>query len=229
MARKNKIDTESLINLIDKFLIEKCDGNVKQLKIPEIGNYIRENGYEVEDYLIRRNQVARQHIQNLNDTSEEEHFLQVAVFRDINYELFFQRNTTKGKIISGLKERDEYYRKITMSAAHAFKENKKLEKQNNELLQKNIELKEQFSHIQGCEKSSSLVNKEYINENKKLREIIDIYVYPEIANELLRKQGLIVQTAEIVNSTVLDREIISADDKIPEIKTNVIKGLFNNF
>ncbi|HEY5536051.1 MAG TPA: hypothetical protein VIL99_14090 [Ignavibacteria bacterium] len=227
MARKNKIDTETLINLIDKFLLEKCDGNVKQLKIPEIGNYIRDNGYEVEDYLIRRNQVARQHIKKFNDTSEEEHFLRVAVFRDINYELFFQRNTTKGKIISGLKDRDDYYRKITVSAAHAFEENRKLEKENNELLQKNIELKEQFSHIQRYEKSSSLVNKEYIDENKKLREIIDIYVYPEIANELLREQGLIKNTAEIVDSTALDREIISADDKIPEIKTNIIKGLFD--
>lgn len=55
MARKIKIESDTLISLIEQFYAEKCDGDAEQLKIPQIGEYVRSKGYDVADYLIRRN------------------------------------------------------------------------------------------------------------------------------------------------------------------------------
>ena len=70
MARKVKIDTETLISLVGQFYDERCDNNPAALKIPAIGEYIRSQGYDVADYLIRRNQEVRNYIAKLQENTE---------------------------------------------------------------------------------------------------------------------------------------------------------------
>ena len=63
-------------------------------------------------------------------------------------------------------------------------------------------------------------------ENKQLYDIITTYVYPEIANEVLKKDGLLKNTGNIIDSKVLEKNIITPKTKI-QAKTSVIQGLFD--
>lgn len=228
MARKEKIDSETLISLIDQFYAEKCDGDAGQLKIPHIGEYVRSKGYDVADYLIRRNEEAKAYIKKLHENTEEVYIHTVALYRDLDMDAFLMKNNTKEKLKKSLKERENYYREVTNSASYSFKENKRLDQQVKELKKRIKELEHELESAEskGAEIGSN--NRNYKAENRKLREIIDTYVYPEIANELLKQQGLLKLTTGIINTEVFENEIAAAETDITEIKSKVIRGLFDS-
>ncbi len=228
MARKVKIDSDTLISLIDLFYAEKCDGDAGQLKIPQIGEYVRSKGYDVADYLIRRNEEAKAYIEKLQESTEEIHIHTVSVYRDIDMNAFLMKNNTKEKLKKALKERENYYREITNSAAYSFKENRRLEQQVKELKTKNKKLEEELESVNSKGADLGSDNRNYKAENRKLREIIEAYVYPEIANELLKKQGLLRNTAGVVNLDIIESEMTTAATDIIKIKNNVVKGLFDS-
>lgn len=228
MARKAKIDSDTLISLIDQFYSEKCDGDAGQLKIPQIGEYVRSKGYDVADYLIRRNKEAKAYIKKLKESTEEIHIYTVAVYRDMDMDAFLMKNNTKEKLKKALKERENYYRKLTNSAAYSFKEKKRLEQQVKELKKQTIELKEELKSAVSKGADIGSDNRNYKSENRKLRKIIDTYVYPEIANQLLKQQGIMKNTVRIINTEVIENEIVTVETDVTEIKSKVIKGLFDN-
>lgn len=228
MPRKVKIESKTLISLIDQFYAEKCEGHPDRLKIPQIGAYIRSKGYDVADYLIRRNEDAKAYIEKLQKTTEEIHVHTVAVYRDLDIENFLMKNSTKEKLRIAIRERENYYREITHSASYSFKENKRLERQISDLKSQITELEEQLEKATAQNECLESQNRNYKIANQKLHEIIDTYVYPEIANELLKRDGLLKNTAEVVAPESLEKQLVTAETDIPQIKNNIVKGLFDS-
>lgn len=228
MARKVKIDSNTLISLIDQFYAEKCDGDAGQLKTHQIGEYVRSKGYDVADYLIRRNEEVKSYIKKLKENTEEIYIHTVVVYRDIDMDAFLMKNNTKEKLKKALKERENYYREVTNSASYSFKENKRLEQQVKELKKQIIELEQELKTAVSKNADIGSDNRNYKIENRKLREIIDTYVYPEIANKLLEHHGLLKNSARIVNPEVIENEMVTAETDVTEIKSKIIKGLFDS-
>jgi hypothetical protein len=227
MARKKMIETDALLSLIDEFYTLKCDREASLLKIPAIGEYIRSKGFTVQDYLLRRNDDVRNYIDKLHTTLEETHIKTVSVYRDIDIDAFLQKNCTTSKLRKALIEREYYYREITDSAAHSFKENKRLEQESRELKKQNNELSLELDEKSKAVSTFVSNNRLLTKENKVLREIINTYVYPEIANELLKKSGLIHETAGIVDENLVGETIVSAYTDVTKIKNKVVKELFD--
>lgn len=227
MARKTKIDTDTLISLVGQFYAEKCNNNPVALKIPAIGEYIRAKGYDVADYLIRRNQDVRDYITKLQDNTEETYINSVSVYRDMDINAFVEKNNTPSKLIKAIKERENYYREVTTSAAYCFQENKKLQRKLHDMEKRIKELEASMIKDEGIYSETSRLYKELKTENIQLRNIVDTYVYPEIANELLKKQGLLKATAGIVDVEKVEESIISSDTDVAQIQNNVLKGLFD--
>ena len=176
---------------------------------------------------MRRDEVVRKHIEKLRITSEEAHINTVSVYRDIDIDAFLRKNNTENKIKKALIEREKYYREITNSAAYSFKENKSLKQINAELKEQNRKLQLELDKEKDTTSNTISDKKMLAKENKILREIIDTYVYPEIANELLKKSGLIHETAGVVDEKSLDNEIITSDTDVSKIKNKVVQGLFD--
>ena len=63
--------------------------------------------------------------------------------------------------------------------------------------------------------------------NRAFKNIINKYVYPEIANELMKKEGILVNTGEYLDPARTEENVIKADDDIKGITNNVVKGLFD--
>lgn len=227
MARKAKIDTDTLISLVGQFYAEKCDNNPAALKIPAIGEYIRSQGYDVADYLIRRNHDVRDYITKLQNNAEETYINSVTVYRDMDVTAFVEKNNTPSKLIRAIKERENYYREVTTSAAYCFQENKKLQKRLHDLEKRIKELENSIVNDENTFSETSRLCKELKAENVQLRNIVDTYVYPEIANELLKKQGLLKTTAGIVDADKVEGSIINSDTDVSPIKNNILKGLFD--
>ncbi|MDW7669965.1 MAG: hypothetical protein SCJ93_14165 [Bacillota bacterium] len=228
MGRKAKIESSKLISLIDQFYAERCFDDNELLKIPEIGKYIRSKGYDVADYIIRRNLEAKRHIKELKEDTEEAHMYTVTVYRDIDMDSFLMKNNTKEKLKKAIIERENYYRKVTNSASYSFKENKQLKCQINELKNQISEIKKELKMIVNSESNLENDNKRYSDENQNLRDIINTYVYPEIANQLLKENGLVKNNSDIVDSEIIKKEIFNSESDVNKIKNKIIKGLFDS-
>ena len=67
-------------------------------------------------------------------------------------------------------------------------------------------------------------------EISKLRNIITNFVYPEIANELLAQEGILIKERNVINQETLNKNLIKPDSDIieKEIKSGsfVISDLY---
>ena len=63
-------------------------------------------------------------------------------------------------------------------------------------------------------------------EIQKLRTFIDTYVNPEIANELLKQEGLLKTTAGIVSADAVVENIVRSDSNIAP-KNTIVRNLFD--
>ena len=235
MGRKLIIETDKLINLIDKYIIEECGGTPSKLKIPALADYVRRNGYpNLNDNIIRRNDEARKYINSLKET-EEIKFNNIAItYHTLNVDKFLETNSSKNSLKTALVERDNYYRNIAMATTFYKDLSSKHEKKIAELetIIKELQLKLDTTYLQQLNTLDKVdtikkSSKELEIENKLLHDIIDTYVYPEIANELLKKSGLLKNTGNFIDVKKLEKEIVSPSTKI-QAKNKVIQGLFNS-
>ena len=226
MARKAKFDSETLISLFDQYYMEKCHEKSYCIKISDFGSYMRSKGFEIQDYTIRRNESLMNRVNDFKEKPEEVHLKSVSFFRDTNIEQFLTLNNTKEKLSAAITEKDNYYRSLSESASYFFKKNKEVEDENRSLSQKMLLFEEENKELKAEIDRLSKENRAYKTENKQLRGIIDTYVYPEIANELLKKQGLLKTTAKIADIEAIEANLVSATDDISNLKNNVVKDLF---
>ena len=100
-------------------------------------------------------------------------------------------------------EISQYYKKIANIAASYKQEADKLRSLNSELQSTNEDLKQKLQR-----------ENELSDENQKLLQIIKTSVYPEIANELLKEEGLLKYSQKVISEDFLADNIITADSEI---------------
>lgn len=227
MARSKKMEDEDMLALVQKFYIEKCRSNPAKLKIPAIGNYIRSLGYDIDDFLIRKNKIVREYIDSTKNTQVKTAVTRVAAHRDIDVDAFLAHNSSPQALRKALIDRDNYYGVIADSAVLIFKENETLGKKISELTKRVEELEERSMTAETSVAELSVENRGLKTMNRAYRKIIDTYVYPEIANELLKKEGILLNTGEYVDPVKTEEKVIRADDDIKDITNSVVKDLYD--
>lgn len=227
MGRKAKIDDATLLNLLDQFFIGVCNKDISKLKIPEFAEFVRQNGYEdVQDYLVRRNKAVREHIEQLKADADTAYQNRAVVFRNLDVDLFLSKNTSPVALKKALTERDNYYQQVTESAAYCIGKYNELNEQIEKISSEKASLQSENTFYVAENKQLKSKLRDSQEEIKKLRSLIDTYVYPEIANELLKKDGLLKTTADIVSAEAVADNIITSDDDIVP-KNNIVRNLFD--
>lgn len=230
MARPKYIEDTVLLNLIKQYFDNECNNDIQKLKASEITKYINTHGYP--DYpasTLRRTPIAMEYIEELKKAASNEHYVTVVAYQTIDATSMVDSNRSRNRLISAITERDCYYKKIADSAAYHFekynelKKEYDLEKEKNDFLaQKTEELEKQI--IQYKSEIKQLINDLTVTNN-----MIKTYIYPEIANELLAKEGAIRKTPGILKDGTLEKNIITTATNIKKtIKSdsNIIKGLY---
>ena len=209
MARNKKISTEELKKYVTEFYLEHPN---EKITIPKVGEYIRTvKGKDVGDYLIRRDPEIKQMINDLKEKSENFDNAEktVVVYHPLDAELFIRTNSKREDLIKALTARDAYYSKITASAAKAFEENKKLKA---ELRTYKAQCKELKNELK--EKVSRRESKEIREKDAEIASLIALlkdYVYPDAANALLAKEGLLEVNSTMIDPERLEENTIHAD------------------
>jgi len=206
MARRKHIEDVEIIEHFEKYLQEECSNNVSLFKIPRFGDYLRKNGFpSVADTTLRRNNGFRELLaeRKAKYEEEEEEYRTVITYKTIDVDSFMATNRTPNAIRTGLSELNLYYKKVAEAALEFKNENEKLQDENEEL-------KEQIQQLLQKETSRKALE----TENIKLRALIKSSVYPEIANELLKEEGILQSEQQVITDEFMANNILTADSEI---------------
>lgn len=206
MARRKHIEDVEIIEHFEKYLQEKCSNNITLFKIPRFGDYLRNNGFpSVADTTLRRNTGFREVLaeRKAKYDEEEEEYRTVITYKTIDVDSFMATNRTPNAIRTGLSELNLYYKKVAEAALEFKNENEKLQDENEEL-------KEQIQQLLQKETSRKALE----TENIKLRALIKSSVYPEIANELLKEEGILQSEQQVITDEFMANNILTADSEI---------------
>lgn len=204
MARKRLISNEDLLSLLEQYLISQCSRNPNLVKISKFGEFVRLNGYpEVTDTTIRRNNLFRNKLEEYKSVYEDESYQTAIAYKTLDVENFILHNRSPIAMKQALTDLSQYYKKIADLAISYKKEAD--------------ELREKYSALKGESevlRTSLIEGKVLQEENQKLRDIITTSVYPEIANELLKAEGLLKSDHSIITDDFLTNSIVTADTRI---------------
>ena len=234
MGKPKTIDDSRLLELINQYYKEVCGGNVYMLKLPRIARYVASHGYPTYQVTtLRRNPAAREYIKSLLMTKYSTSVQDIIVYKPIDIEDFLNTNRTRSAQYSALSTLDNYYHTIadTSNALNQRCKNleKKCRKLGNELDEANTSIKTYAEE----RRNHRAVKRELVSENAVLTNIVKNYVYPNIANELLKRDGDLVVEDTGINTEYLDKELVRPTtniNKSPEFSSgsNVIRGLFES-
>lgn len=206
MARRKHIEDVEIIEHFEKYLQEECSNNVTLFKIPRFGDYLRKNGFpSVADTTLRRNTGFREVLaeRKAKYDEEEEEYRTVITYKTIDVDSFMATNRTPNAIRTGLSELNLYYKKVAEAALEFKNENEKLQDETEKL-------KEQIQQLIQKETSRKALE----TENIKLRALIKSIVYPEIANELLKEEGILQSEQQVITDEFMANNILTADSEI---------------
>ena len=206
MARRKHIEDVEITEQFEKYLQEECQNNVTLFKIPRFGDYLRKNGFpSVADTTLRRNTSFREVLaeRKAKYDEEEEEYRTVITYKTIDVDSFMATNRTPNAIRTGLSELNLYYKKVAEAALEFKNENEKLQDENEELTQ-------QIQQLLQKETSRKAIETEKI----KLRALIKSSVYPEIANELLKEEGILQSEQQVITDEFMANNILTADSEI---------------
>lgn len=216
MGRKRLIEETELIKYIDRYLYEEMNGVPDKLTAANISRYLKSNGFNIEPRIISRDKVAMAHIRALQEAYESANpSVKPVVFKPLDIEAFMKTNSSPQALKRALVERDQYYSDVADGAALIIKKMNELEAVVNtvqgELDAAKVELKTAQEQISSYKTDV----KQLTANNRALKNTVDTYIKPAIANELLKKDGYLSSTTEtLVTSENLDEKIITADTKI---------------
>lgn len=231
MARPKLVEDSIILELIKKYFNEECHNNIKKLRTSEIIKYINNNGYP--DYpvtTLRRTQVVMDYIEELKNMISDDKYITSVSYQTIDAALLVNSNRSKETLIKVISERDSYYKTVADSAAQAFEMYNKLKKKYETEKECNTLLTEHNTKLEKLVSENETKIKMLTAELKSYKSVIETYVYPEIANELLIKEGAVRKTDSLIIEDALENNLIAATTNIKEFSksgSSIIEGLFN--
>lgn len=240
MSRKKTITDEKLLELIQEFFKEICNGDPKRLKMPAIADYVSQSGYSgyrVET--LRRNKAAREYIDSLTNAADGKALTVVVAYKALDVPAFLNANQTYHALTRSLTQLDLYYKTVADSAVLLNQKYKDMEKELEKVTYEYNQTMTRLNEAVLLQRSLTEQNRQLKKENTVYKRVVEDYVYPNIANELLKKEGLLKGTGSFVIKENLDHNIISSSTTIipkkPETPvkkvrsdSTVIQGLFDS-
>lgn len=204
MARKKSIDDNELLKRFEEFLEQECSNDMSLFKIPKFGEHLRANGFpNVADTTLRRNGVFRGLLAERKAKYEEEEYQVVITYKTIDVDSFMATNRTPSAIRTALTELNQSYKKIVEAALEYKDIAEKLQAENEVLKTQNRILTKKNSTQNTLEE-----------ENKKLHAILKTSVYPEIANELLKEEGILQSDHQVITNEFMSSNVLTAASEI---------------
>jgi len=216
MARPKKLGTVAMLKIVNDYY-ESC-GDPGQLKYSLLEAYATSMGFDVKAYDFRRDHGVRSRMDELRDLSLLVTEGGAIAYKNLDVDALIGRSRNIDALKSELLELDAAWRRIYDRALDISKKNDALSRDSRKM----AEICEQLEHDLG-ERSMQVSqlkaeNRAFSQTNAYLRKTIRTYLYPAIANEILKSENVLDQAdTEVMPETMA--ALADADLPTPFSKT----------
>lgn len=189
MARPRKIDAETMLLLVNDYY-ESC-GDASRLKCSLLEEYAIKRGLDIKAYDFRRSAEVRRRINELKDISLLPTSSGGAAYKGLDVDALINNARNREALKNSLIELDEAWRRIYDRYISVSKENDVLTKtarkcadELDTAAHKSLELGKEAERLKKERKDMLL-------ENRYLKKMIKAYLYPAIANEILKNERVL--------------------------------------
>lgn len=215
MARPRSFTEDELIALINEYYLEYPN---KMIKTSDLERYAKTHGRpNFRAYSIRRCPKAKQYIDQINASNQVTLETTIVTWRQLDVDAFLNLNRSRSDLKNALIQRDNYYGEVCRSAGEFLRDKEHLEDKIRRMKSEINDLKSQIAELE--QMNTNKINRYSQEMLSKMKMILNTYVYPDIANEILKKEGLDSLFGLYVNPESVESEMITPESVL-EIDNN---------
>lgn len=215
MARPRLFTEDELIALINEYYLEYPN---RMIKTSDLERYANAHGHpEFKSYSIRRCPKAKQYIDQINANNQVTLETTIVTWRQLDVDAFLNLNRSRSDLKNALIQRDNYYGEVCRSAGEFLRDKERLETKITRMNSEINNLKNQIAELE--QMNTNKINRYSQEMLSKMKKVLDTYVYPDIANEILKKKGLDSLFSLYVNPESVESELITPESVL-ELSSN---------
>jgi hypothetical protein len=215
MARPKSFKEDELIALINEYYLKYPNMTIK---VSDLERYANAHGHpEFKSHSIRRCPRAKQYIDQINASNQVTLETTIVTWRQLDVDAFLNLNRSRSDLKNALIQRDNYYGEVCRSAGEFLRDKKQLEAKITRMKSEINDLKNQVAELE--QMNTKRINRYSQVMLSKMKKVLDTYVYPDIANEILKKEGLGSLFGLYVNPESVESEMITPESVL-EITSN---------
>lgn len=215
MARPRLFTEDELIALINEYYLEYPN---RMVKTSDLERYANAHGHpEFKSYSIRRCPKAKQYIDQINANNQVTLETTIVTWRQLDVDAFLNLNRSRSDLKNALIQRDNYYGEVCRSAGEFLRDKERLEAKITRMNSEINNLKNQIAELE--QMNTNKINRYSQEMLSKMKKVLDTYVYPDIANEILKKEGLDSLFSLYVNPESVESELITPESVL-ELSSN---------
>lgn len=215
MARPRKADADELIQLVDSYFTTEAAGDPSKLKCSFLEQYAARNGKDIKAYDFRRCPEVRERMEELKVLVLNENGMQMLqgnAYKSLDISRILKARRNPDELREILCEMDGYWNQIYEKCILLSRENIKLQKTMRQLKNDNDDLGRSIQ-VKGSDADRiSRENNKLVTENRYLRKMLKTYLYPAIANEILKQENLLENSDTEVTGAAMEK---LADGRVP--------------
>lgn len=210
MARPKSFSEEEIIALINEYYLKYPN---MMIKASDLERYARTHGRpNFKAYSIRRCPKAKQYIDKINADNQVTLVTTIATWSQLDVDAFLNLNRSRSDLKNALIQRDNYYGEVCRTAGEFLNDKNRLEAKITRMQSEIDDLKNQIAQLE--QMKTNKINQYSQQMLLKMKKVLDTYVYPDIANEILKKEGLDTLFGLYVNPASIESEMITPKSEL---------------
>lgn len=180
-----------MLRILESYL--KKHGDVSKLKCSNLEKYAATLGIDVKAYDFRRDEAVRRRIDELCDDTANDR-ISALTYKNLDADALITNHPTRATLKAALLELDANWRRVYERSVAVAAENTALISENNAKKRTIKELTDEIMATQDELKLLKRAANEQQGEIRYLKSVLESNLYPALANELLRREGVVSQT-----------------------------------
>ena len=212
MGRNKKNSSEMLVNFAREYFETEGNGDVCKLKCSNFARYAEKHGSDAKAYDFRRDKAVSDFIDEMKKRIDGVDDVTAKAYRTLDIDAMLLKSRNINDFKTCIRELDEYWKAVYDSALkteaelNRLKSMKAKSKEVEDLKDKTIALEVRIKELERD-------NRRLTEACRYMRKVLKKYLYPAVANELLRQEKMPVEENKDVRPEAFD-ELIEA--KFPE-------------
>jgi len=200
MARPKKANSTDMLRIVDSFY--ETHGDASRLRFTLLEEYAASLGISIKEYDFRRDESVKKRIDEIKSLQKTAG-LSLA-YKTLDADALIRTNPTRESLKNALIDLDGNWRAVYERAA-------KLSAENSILLSENYSIKRDAealrSEIALLNENANDLRRESVNllaENRYLKSALERWLYPDVANEILKREGVLPDVDPIVSEAAVE-------------------------